>query len=760
MRGAGTRLRIAAVRARAVGLLAVTWAAGAGVLAAQTPSRAAPGSSPGPVALRSEAARTATAPTVDGRLDEALWQGAIPISGFVQREPHEGQPGTERTEVRVLFDRSALYVAAWLYDSQPNEIVVGEQRRDASLQETDAFMFVLDTFHDGQNAFVFGTNPAGIEFDGQVTREAGTQVGGVQQQQRQESGSGSGFNVNWDGSWKVATSRDDRGWYAEFRIPFSTLRYGSGGRQRWGINFGRHIRRRNEQSYWAPVPRQFDIYRLNLAGTLEALEVPASRVGSITPYGLATAQRDYRVASQADYASEWGADAKIGITPAMALDLTYNTDFAQVEVDEVQVNLTRFNLFFPEKRPFFLENAGIFSVGTPQKVEMFFSRRVGLSDAGTPVPIVAGARVSGKAAGTQVGLLAIRTGDVAGVQPETDYAVARLAKELPNRTRVGAMFVNRDAPGLAGDYNRTFAADARVGLGQAFSFDAWAAATQTPGASGRSRAYMVGGDYTTRDWQLDASYTEVGEDFNPEVGHLERTAYRSVDTRVQRNVRFRSVRWLRELRPHVSFRTFRGFDGFEQSRNIHLDNHVQFSNGAFFSPAVNLTREGLQAPFTISPGVVVPPGTYDNVIAAWQYNTNQSARLWVTGDLNWGGFFSGWRHGTSATLTARPNDAVSASLRVSYDHVRLREGSFTAGLVALRVGYAFTPRMFTQALVQYNTQSEMVSANVRFGWLNAAGTGLFLVYNGTDQRAPWAVVERSFAVKYTRQFNFLGGQGP
>ena len=703
---------------------------------------------PGAVATRA----TAT-PEIDGRLDEPAWRHAPLIVGFVQREPHEGQPATERTEVRVVFDHEALYVAAWLLDSEPSGIVVGEQRRDASLQDTDAFIFVLDTFKDGQNAFVFGTNPTGIEFDGQVTRESVTNVGGgAARRQRQQSGSGSGFNINWDGSWDVATSLDEAGWYAEFRIPFSTLRYGGGDTQTWGANFGRHIRRRNEQSFWAPVPRQFDVYRVNLAGALQGVEPPGSRLVQVTPYALVAAARDYRVASDVDYEFEWGGDAKIGITQGLALDLTYNTDFAQVEVDETQVNLTRFNLFFPEKRPFFLENAGVFAVGTPQNVELFFSRSVGLSRSGTPVPIVGGGRLSGKAAGTQIGMLYIRTDEVPGVQPEYGYAVARLAKELPNRTRIGGMFVSRDAPQVDGDYHRGFAADARIGIGEALSFDAWVGKTETPGATGREVAYSAGGNYTTRDWVVDLSYSEVGEDFRPEAGYLARTAYRTFDTRIQRNVRLPSVAWLRELRPHISARTFRGFDGFEQSRTIHIDSHVEFANGAFYSPAVNLTREGLQAPFEISPGVIVPPGTYDNVEAGWQYNTNRSARLSFAGELNWGGFLSGRRRGTSGTFSARPNDALAASLRISYDNVHLPEGSFEAWLATLRVGYAFTPRMFTQSLLQYNHQSGTIGANVRFGWLNTAGTGLFLVYNSTDQRSPSAALDRSVRIKHTRQF--------
>ena len=310
------------------------------------------------------AAQVPVAPTIDGRLDDGAWACAEVLTDFVQREPMEGRPVSERTEVRVVYDEAALYVGAWMFDADPSSLVVGQTLRDASVSDSDAFLMVIDTYLDRQNGFVFGTTPAGIEYDGQVANEGQGGGGGRAGGGRQQRGSGGGFNLNWDGSWQVATSTDELGWYAEMRIPFSTLRYGGGGEQTWGINFERSIRRNNEQSVWAPIPRQFNLYRVSMAGTLD-LQAPTKRVVTVSPYVLADAFKDYTVAvPDADFSQRIGCDAKVGINQSLTLDLTVNTDFAQVEVDDQQVNLTRFSLFFPEKRAFFLENAGTFSVGS------------------------------------------------------------------------------------------------------------------------------------------------------------------------------------------------------------------------------------------------------------------------------------------------------------------------------------------------------------------------------------------------------------
>lgn len=712
------------------------------------------------------AVRAPQVPAIDGRLDDAAWETASAITGFVQHEPLEGLPITERTEVRVLYDRDAVYVGAWLYDSDPGQLVRGETRRDAGIDDSDAFLIVLDTYRDRQNAFVFGTTPAGIEYDGQVTREG---TGSGNQSSRTQAGAAAGFNLNWDGSWTVATSADERGWYAEFRIPFSTLRYGKGGAQVWGMNLARYIRRKNEQGFWSRVGREYTLWRVSAAGTLTGVEAPTQRSVHVTPYVLGSHSEDYTIPSSQDTVrnhGEVGGDAKLVLAPSLTLDLTYNTDFAQVEVDEQQVNLTRFNLFFPEKRPFFLENAGIFSVGTSnsqgsgQSAEMFFSRRIGIGPDSlpVPVPIVGGGRLTGKVAGITVGLLDIQTEEVAGVVPANNFGVARVMRELPNRSRLGAMAINRWAPDSTGNWNRTYVADGRLGIGNAYTVDAFAARTQTPGAAS-DHAFNLSGTYTTRDWTQTVTFTQVGDDFDPQVGFLERRGYRFFQAHLLRHVRFAGVPWLRELRPHATVRGWFGFDGYNQSGQIHLDNHIQLANGAFFSPAVNLTREGLQQPFAITDSITVAPGRYDHVELAWRWNTDLSAPVALDGGIEWGGFLSGRRHDVFGTLNFRKGASLAAQLKVTYNDVKLAEGAFQTTLVGLRVAYAFTPRIYLQSLMQYNSRAASWSGNMRFGWLNTAGTGLFVVYNDVQQSedllGPLRPQSRAFIVKFTRQLNLL-----
>jgi len=706
-------------------------------------------------------ARLATAiavevpPVIDGRLDEAVWASAPVIRDFTQHEPHEGEPATERTEVRILYDDNALYIGAWLFDSNSAGIVAGEHRRDANLRDSDAFMVVLDTYLDRQNGFVFGTTPAGIEYDGQVAQEGASRALGSQ---RQQGGSVGGFNINWDGSWDVATSRDLEGWYAEIRIPFSTLRFASGREQSWGINFARHIRRKNEQAFWSPVPRQFDFYRLTMAGVLEGLEVPGHRPVSLTPYVLGSATRDYVVGTPTSWPSEVGADLKVGVTPSLMLDLTWNTDFAHVEVDEQQVNLTRFGLFFPEKRPFFLENAGLFSVGAPRSVEMFFSRRIGIGAGQAPVPIVGGGRLTGRAAGFNVGFLQIHTDEVDQVaQPTNAYGVARIARELPNRSQVGAIAVNRSGGGGSDDYNRTFAIDGRWGIGDAITLDGFVAATQTPGFEGREHAYSVRGGYSSRDWRANIYHTLVGEDFNPEVGFLERSGYRMYEVFLQRNLRPTSIPWIREYTPHFTWRTHVDFAGVQESGYLHLDPAtLEFSNGGRLSSYVNITRERLREPFPISTGIVIPVGVYDNVEVSGRGSTNPSAPVSVSAGYTIGGFLSGSQVDGSTTITMRRDRTIGA-FSVGHTRVELEEGDFDVTLARLRLAYSFRPNVFVQSLIQYSDQSDSWSGNLRFGWLNTAGTGLFLVYNEDQGLGPISgPLNRTFVVKYTRQFDLSG----
>ena len=420
------------------------------------------------------AIRVDEAPAIDGVvLGDPVWDGAVPSTGFLQTTPDDGQPASERTEVRVAYDRETIYFGVICYVRDPGTIIVSDSRRDTSLNETDSFQIIIDTYLDRQNGFVFGSNPAGLEYDGQVVNEGqGTaRFGGSGRRAGQQRGSGGGFNLNWDGVWQVRAQVSEIGWTVEFAIPFRTLRYPAGASQTWGINFQRNIRNRNERAFWAPLPRQFNLYRLSLAGELQGVEVPAQRNLKFTPYALGTAIR--RASDTASTTlGDFGADLKYSFTPSVTLDMTYNTDFAQVEVDEEQINLDRFNLFFPEKRPFFLENAGLFSVGVPGQLEVFFSRRIGIGDGGEQVPIIGGGRLSGKVGNnTNIGFLNMQTESINPTgTPSTNFTVARIRQDFVNRSNLGVMVVNRQATGsLAGDgdYNRSFAVDGKLGIGQA-----------------------------------------------------------------------------------------------------------------------------------------------------------------------------------------------------------------------------------------------------------------------------------------------------
>src|SRR5262245_8525840 len=440
------------------------------------------------------AVRVQQAPTLDGDvLSDPAWRDAQPASGFVQEQPDEGQPSTERTEVRIVYTASTLYVGVVCYDREPGSIIVSDARRDAALDQTDSFQIIFDTYRDLQNGFVFGTNPAAIEYDGQVTNE-GQGGGGLGGGQRQQSGSGSGFNINWDAAWDVRALIDQRGWQAEFAIPFRTLRFSSGSNQTWGVNFQRNIRRRNERAYWAPIPRQYNLYRLSLAGTVSGIQTPTMRSFRATPYVLGNAIASGPRPTRTRYLRDAGGDFKYMLTPSLALDATVHTDFAQVEVDDQQVNLDRFALFFPEKRPFFLENAGFFSVGNPGEVDLFFSRRIGLGPNGEEIPIYGGGRVSGKVGTLNLGLLNMQTEEESPRTPSNNFSVVRLSQELPNRSAVGGIFVNRQGFGdLARDqdHNRTYAVDGKWGVGRTHTVSGFLAKTETPGVTSDDYAFNL-----------------------------------------------------------------------------------------------------------------------------------------------------------------------------------------------------------------------------------------------------------------------------
>lgn len=722
------------------------------------------------VVPQTRAMQTETAPVLDGNVvDDPAYSSSQPIIDFWQTTPNHGDAASERTEVRVVYTDRALYVGVVCYDREPERIIVSDSRRDAPLDETDSFAFILDTYLDGQNGFVFGTNPAGIEFDAQVTKEG---QGGFFS--RQQAGSGGGFNINWDGSWDVRTQISDIGWSAEFEIPFRTLRFPTSDVQTWGANFQRNIRRHNERAFWTRMPRQYDLNRVSRAGRLSGLGVPQPRNLQVTPYALGQADRQVVESDQTDtnLGQDVGVDLKYSLTPGMTLDATYNTDFAQVEVDEQQINLDRFSLFFPEKRPFFLENAGLFSVGVSefsgQEVELFFSRRIGIGPAGEAIPILGGARMSGQVAGLNVGLLNMQTEEVAGAAAANNFSVARVRKDLPNRSSVGLMATNRlstssvtldrEGDDLPADGNQTVALDGRYGIGEYLNLSGFVARTFSPHLSGQEYAYNLNVSYVSNVWRLNSTYTEVADNFNPEMGFLRRSSeYRKLTGLVWYTWRPEALIGLHEIRPHVSYQGFWDFTGFQEGGRWHIDTHWEWKNGHEIHTGINLTREGVHDVFEISRDVFVEPGTYDHAEAQLVFITNQGAKISFSSRNFIGGFFGGWRNNLSGILRVRANEALTAEFNLSYNDISLPGGDFVTNLFRARVSYSFTPRLYVQSLFQYNDSAEIWSANLRLGWLQAANTGLFIVFNEVSETTEifGAPQQRSITIKYSRLFNVL-----
>lgn len=710
----------------------------------------------------------ADSPMIDGQVvGDPAWSNIEPVTGFRQTTPDEGALASERTEVRIAYSEDTLFFGVILYDSDPSTIIVSDSRRDSPLSETDSFQIILDTYLDQQNGFVFGTNPSGLEYDGQVTNEGegsgrfgGSYGGGGGRQQR---GSGQGFNINWDGSWEVRTQITDVGWSAEFAIPFRTLRYPRDESQTWGVNFQRNIRRRNERAFWAPLPRQYSLYRLSMAGRLTELVVPPQQNLKIVPYVLGDATNLAAVKGSTPILGDIGIDAKYSVTPSLTLDVTYNTDFAQVEVDDQQINLDRFNLFFPEKRSFFLENSGLFGVGNSGTTELFFSRSIGIGPKGVAIPIRGGARLSGQVGGNvNVGLLSMQTEEVSGVAPSNNFTVARVRKDLANRSNLGVIFVNRQASDdLAGsnDYNRTFGIDGRWGIGQNATINGFIARTQTPGKVGNDHAYTLRYGYTSQEWWHDYNYSEVGENFNPEAGFLRRSGFRNFNSRTQYNFRLgpNAPLSLHELRPHVSVYSYWDFNGFQESARAHIDNHWEFKNGTEIHSGINLTNEGVKAAFNIMPDVIIPVGRYKHRELQLVLMTNQGAAL--SGQVySWiGGAFGGDRVTIRPSIRYRMGEAFNTEVSLSRNAYNLPGGKFVTNLIIARTSYSFTPRVFIQSLIQYNEKAKLWSSNFRFGVLGQANTGLFLVYNdthGLDGLIP-AATGRSLTLKYSHMFDIF-----
>ncbi len=705
-----------------------------------------------------DAVHTDTAPHIDGVLDDEMWAAAPVIDAFVQQDPNEGAPATERTEVRVLYDARRLYLAVHAFDSEPASIVATEMRRDSDrLLDEDSFQVIVDTFDDARNGYMFVTTPLGAKLEQQISDEGeGAPRGNT-------TATNPNVNLNWDGVWDVATRRTSDGWTAEIVIPMASLRFSSAPVQTWGLNFMRNIRRKNEQVFWAPIPKAYTLTRVSLAGSLRGLQSLERGLDlKVKPYvlGGVHADRAHAGAPLTSTLHDAGLDVKYGVTGGLTLDLTYNTDFAQVEADEQQVNLTRFSVVFPEKRDFFLENAGLFNFGTgsmfspsPLGTDVFFSRRIGLSDTGQPIPILGGARLAGKAGPNNIGVLDLQTDGTDG-QPGDNFFVGRYSRDVLKRSRLGAIVVNKEATGGGSRYNRSVGADANFVFGRGLQLNSFVAKTATPGLEGSNAAMFGRVAYRTPAWNVYTNYMEVQEHFNAEVGLVQRTGVRTFKSYVSRTPRPRRGVF-RVLEPMYVLTYVTDMTGRMVGRKNHHMLGATLKDGSSFSLIYDRELDVQDGPFEMARGVIVPAGMHRYNSFELDYNTNPARRFYER--LKWSPevfytFYGGKRREVNLAVGTRATSSLSAELQFKHNHVRMPYGEFLVNLSILRVDYALSPRNTIRTLTQYNSATHDLTTSIRFNLIYRPGSDLYVVYNDLERTGVPADVfapsDRQIAIKW------------
>lgn len=676
-----------------------------------------------------EAVRVERAPRLDGVLDEDLWRLAPVVDRFTQQEPQEGRPATERTAVHVLYTSTHLFIGVIAFDSQPAGIIATEMRRDADrLLDEDNFQVILDTFHDSRNGYMFVTTPLGAKLEQQITEEG--------EGNTRANRNNSNINRNWDGVWDVAARRTDQGWTAEIAIPMTTLRFADREEQSWGINFMRNIRRKNEQVFWAPVPKAYGLTRVSLAGVLTGLRGISHGLDlKLKPFLVSGVRRRQSSAAVTTTSrlGEAGIDLRYGVSAGLNLDVTVNTDFAQVEVDQQQINLTRFSLFFPEKRDFFLEHAGLFNMGSggtfttgQLETDLFFSRRIGLSETGQPVPIIGGVRLAGKSGRHNIGLLDIQT-DAAYGKPGDNFLVGRYSSDILKRSRVGALFINKDTMNSA-HHNRTFGADANLAVGRNLQITSFIAKTSTPGRDGKDMAWFGRVAYRDPRWNLWLNYEDVQDNFNAEVGFVQRGGIRATKAYVSPTPRPGRA-GIRLMEPMFVLTYVTDQRNRLVSRAQHYMVGTWLNDGSFINVIYQRNLEVLDEPFPLPRNVRIPVGAYAFNEWTFTYNTSPARRVYQRFTFEPNQFYDGTSRNVSLATGVRATSHLSSELQYTRNDVRLPHGSFVANLAILRVDYAFSPRMTIRSLTQYNSTARDLTTSIRFNYIYRPGSDLYIVYN-------------------------------
>ncbi|HSL23928.1 MAG TPA: DUF5916 domain-containing protein [Vicinamibacterales bacterium] len=672
----------------------------------------------GPVA---GAAVVTTAPRIDGRVDDAAWEEAAPIVEFRQKEPLEGSAASEATRVRIVYDRTHLYIAAELSDREPPLVRATELRRDNPLSSDDSFAVLLDTYHDHRNAFVFRTNARGTRFDG-VIRNEGTDI-----------------DATWDEDWRAVATLDERGWAVEIAIPFKILRYSGAPEQTWGVNFERVIKRKNELVYWAAWTRDFAFNHVSQAGHLTGLQdIRQAERLRVRPYVLAGVER-HDAASPPLSANALGEvgldDVKFALTTNLTADLTVNPDFAQAEVDEQRVNLTRFNLSWPERRQFFIEGADSLKMGVTllpfvsRPLEIVYTRAIGLSAEGAPIPIIAGGKLTGKAGGFDVGVLNVQTDDADG-RPGENFAVARVRKELLGRSYIGAIATNRQG---AGDRNRVGGLDARFVFWEHLSVAALAAVAEDDAVAGTRWARQAGAEWRSDLIEAGVNYLDIDNDFRAGVGFVRRDD-RMIGARVSVKPR-PGGRFVRQYDITPSTVFFHEDDGVLLSSESNVMFGVLFQSGDKLAGKVENQVERLPDQFEINPGVVLPPGRYSWNLAEISFETFNGRKVSGRAEANVGQFYDGTHGSYEFALAYRPGKNFSLESTYELNDVDLVEGSFKTHLLGVNSNVSFTTTLLASANVQYNSAGSLAVLQLRLNYIFRTIDNFYLVYNETRRTA-------------------------
>ncbi|MEQ1692291.1 MAG: DUF5916 domain-containing protein [Gemmatimonas sp.] len=679
--------------------------------------------------------------TLDGVLDEEVYTREAPFGGLIQVAPIDGAPSTERSEIWITYDDRNIYLSCRCHETAPPaEWIVNELRRDTGgLRNNEHIGVLFDTFYDRRSGFAFYTNPLGARADYSVVDEGAS-------------------NTDWNPVWTSKSGRFDGGWTVEMAIPFKSLRYRAGPDQVWGMQIRRSVRHKNEWTYLTPVPRILAgpqaLNRVSAGGTLVGLDLPeAGKNIELKPYAVSRVTTD-RVRAPLDgnvFGSEVGGDIKYAVTPNLTADLTINTDFAQVEIDEQQVNLTRFSLFFPEKRDFFLEGRGIFDFarggngalsgsGSADTPQLFYTRRIGL-DNSSVIPINVGGRLSGKLGKYALGLMNIGTaGDAASRAEATNFTVVRLKRDVLQRSSIGMMATNRSVGASGTGSNAAYGVDGAFLLSQALTAGAYWAQTNTTNVQGDDQSYQGRVDYSMDQYGAKAEFLAVGRNFDPQVGFRRRSDF---------NRSFGELRFSPRPERMTIVRKFTGTASGEYVENGagSIDTRVwrghfgtEFASSDVFNIDVTHDYEFLRQPFTPSgsPAAIAPGGyTFSDVSVSYDFGAQRraSGTIKVQGGRYYDGTIRSLTFGPGSTFSSA-RVAVSKRLAVeptfSITRIERPAASFTTRLARARVDYGFSPLMFASALLQYNSADRAFSTNLRFRWEYAPGSELFLVY--TDER--------------------------